>query len=418
MVRQLSILILFAVQCLLIVTGKELIGRDGNPFILFVLSLFIAYLYHKTVIKNAAGDTISNPKPIHPFIAFLLGLLPFILLLPFINAMFHEYHDYYKSSDVIPQLDALYTRWQRGEFPYHSLPEYSWRPFPVYMPLHWFPLAVPYAMHMDVRWIGIILLALANGVWAVYVIQKSKHTLTAIFGICMPAIALVFYLGWARFDISITLETIICAYYLILAVGLVSRNIWLTTVGIILCLLSRYVLVFWLPLFAILLWMNKPVKINLAVWGSVLLAVVLIYILPFYAVDTTILKNGVVYHNECAIAEWNADPYGSWTFTAGLYFAPYIKALTSGSMEHRVFIARCIQGAVMLGLCIGGVFSYRKRKDTVNFYDYSLMFLYLTVLLFYMFSPLTYKYYYIVLLMLSAVLCYKTMNQLKTSKDN
>ncbi|MEO6133496.1 MAG: hypothetical protein ABIQ02_16770, partial [Saprospiraceae bacterium] len=73
-------------------------------------------------------------------------------------------------------------------------------------------------------------------------------------------------------------ELVIAAYYLVLASGLVARHIGLITAGLVLCILSRYTLVFWLPLVAIILWQKLPRRQNILIWSSVALSILLIYI--------------------------------------------------------------------------------------------------------------------------------------------
>jgi len=396
-------IILYILQCYTVADGKTLFGRDGTPFVLFFLSLCFPMWFLKSC-KRPEKEPVSVTNKSWGFITGIAGIG---ILVPSLSKMFAEFPDPGSYSDVIPQLDFLFTRFRQGLQPYEALPQLGWHPYPVYMPMHWLPLGIGYALHIDIRWVGILLLAFASGLWGRYVWQSTLSTVVKILLSLLPGIALYGYMLFARMDISVSLETIIAAYYLVLAAGLANRNIVLTTVGIILCLLSRYTMIFWLPLFAILLWMNKPLKTSIAVWASAAIAVILLYVVPFLAKDPQILAKGIAYHNHCAIAEWDlfdekAGDFG--TFAGGIYFAPYEWKLISGDAEHKVFVSRAIQATLMIGLVVWGLLYYRKNKERLSFYDMSLAGLYLTVLFFYMFSPLLYKYYYIVLLCLSAVL--------------
>ncbi len=417
MKKALLIILLYILQCYIVMDGRELFGRDGNPFVLFIVSIIIPiwFLYQ---YKIADEEPISTALQ-HKLTGFIAGAAIIVLLIPFFKTLFAEFPDPASLSDVIPQLDTQYTRFMLGEQPYYPLPQFEWHPFPVYMPMHWLPLAIPYAMKIDVRWVGIICMAIANGFWGAFVWGKGSSIVQKTIVTLLPAIVLVGYLHYARLDIGISLETVIAAYYMILSIGLASKNIWLTTAGIILCLLSRYTLVFWLPLFAVLLWMNKPAKTSIIIWVSVIASILFIYIIPFYLKDPTILAKGVHYHNSCAIAEWEGfgDPDYLNTFGPGIYFAPYLKQLLPGTMEHRVFLARGIQALLMIGLVVWGILYYRKRRKAMGFYDLSLVMLYLIVLTFYMFSPLLFKYYYIALLCISAIVCGKMLLKSNIKKD-
>jgi hypothetical protein len=58
----------------------------------------------------------------------------------------------------------------------------------------------------------------------------------------------------------------------------------------------------------------------------------------------------------------------------------------------------------MMGL---GLLLHKKFKNRINFYDLSLVMLFLFLTFFFMFSPLTYKYYFIPFIMISAVVASK-----------
>jgi hypothetical protein len=205
----------------------------------------------------------------------------------------------------------------------------------------------------------------------------------------------------------VSFELIIAAYYLVLAAGLYARNITLVLLGLIFCLLSRYTLVFWLPLFAWMAWHALPRRQNYLIWASVAIAVTAVYLIPFLLKDPGILKSGLAYHNQAAVDEWKGygDPAVSWSFERGIYFAPHLKAIFSGAMEQRVFGARVVQGSLMLLLTAAGMAFFRKWRARIDWNHFSLAFLYLFVCVFYFFGPLTYRYYLIVMFALSAVLC-------------
>jgi len=97
-------------------------------------------------------------------------------------------------------------------------------------------------------------------------LMKSEHKLYAqMAGIFIVILPLWFFLKWASLEMAISLETVIAAYYLLLAVGLYKRDMRLITVGLIVSLLSRYTLIFWIPLFGYLLLLKNPVKYSLKI---------------------------------------------------------------------------------------------------------------------------------------------------------
>ncbi len=398
--------ILLLLQCYLVVYGREWLGLDGNPAVLFILFLLVPF-YYLSVLKKGEAPVVKPLAANRLLIGGTIGIAAIAATIPWFDKLFAEYNNPGQLSDVITQLNALYERYASGKFPYYPIEEYSWHPYPVYMPLNWLPLALSHLLHCDNRWIGILTMMIANGVWGIYVWRNNVNVVVKLLAISLPMSILVFYIKWAGMDISVSLETLIAAYYMILAIGLLQKNIYLITLGLILCLLSRYTFVFWLPLFAIVYWQNIPHKTNIMMWGAVALSVVVLYIIPFYLKDPSILKEGILYHNNCAVAEWNGygEPPVSYTFVPGVYFASYFKNLLPGNVEQEVFLMRGIQAGLMLLLNIIGIWYYQRNKQRIDYSFFTLLMLFVFLLFFYMFSPLLYKYYHLVTLSVSAILC-------------
>lgn len=412
MLRFASAIILFIVQIPLVLLGGDRFGKIFNPYLIFTVStaLWLIYMWSVTRYEQVAGISTEYTTAV---LGMMVGFLSIAIACKAAQSLFLEFPDPGKLSDVITQLETQYRRFLSGVFPYSPLEEYPWHPYPVYMPLHWLPLGIPIFFHVDVRWAGILLMAIATAIWGIYVSgrparqSKGVSILLKVIVIFLPSLALWGFFFWGRYPFGVTLESSIAAYYLVLACGLAARSLPVTMAGIILCLLSRYTIVFWLPLFAVLLWLNAPARKNIMAWGIVLLSVLLVYVVPFYLQDPSILTEGLKYHNNVAIYEWTGygEPKVSWTFESGIYFGRHLRDLLSGDMVHRVFIGRVIQAALMLLLLVGGWLIYKRRR--INFYDLSLGMLYLTILFFYLFGVLTYNYYYLPLFMISAVLCGK-----------
>jgi hypothetical protein len=391
--------------------GNRPIVPTKGPYFLFITSILLAATYFWLLLKQGKKN-FEQATTVNKVIGFALGAATILITFGVIRKLFWDFPNPENISDVVPQIDVLYDRFVKGEMPYYPLEQFGWHPFPVYMPLHWLPLAVPKMLGIDIRWIGAFLLVLAVGYYGILVWRdKTTAIYSRVLALILPFIALQGYLQFGRLDLAVSFEIIIGAYYLLLAVGLAAGSLPITIAGIIVCMLSRYTMVFWVPLFAILLWFNQPRKYSFIAWGSVAAAFLVFYIIPFLIKEPSILANGVAYHNGCAVAEWvgYGEPPVSWTFTNGISFAPELRNAFSGDMEHRVFLCRALQAGMMLGLLGLGLLLYRIWKDRISYYDLSLGFLYLVLLCFFMFGPLTYKYYFFPLLMVSATMCAKMM---------
>lgn len=399
MLKKLITIALFLIQTYLIMMGRYYSWKDFNPFIILACTVAIFILYINSQLDKKPLE--MNQPMSSRLIGFGIGLLFMSIYLYVFRRMLWGYPNPGSISDILPQLETQYGRFIKGVSPYSPLDQLAWHPYPVYMPMHWLPLGLAYLFHFDVRLIGMIALVVVNGFWGSYIWGKEHNILLKIVAIFLPTYMIQAFWQWERVDLAVSMETLIAAYYLLLAVGLLSRNLVITTIAIILCLLSRYTLVFWLPLFIPLLFINEKKKYSLYIVTSMAIAVLVFYIIPFYLKDPTILSKGIAYHNSCAISEWAIEGY---TFRSCVYFAPFFAKILPGAAAQQIFLMRTIQAIIMIGLVIMGFVLYGKWKNRINFYDLCLGILYLVVFLFYIFGALTYTYYYATAIVLSAVL--------------
>jgi len=391
----------------LVVNGVYLFDKLVNPFYLFIVSLLIPVYYLK-LLRSDKKNNSSTYANLFRTVGLLIGFFSILICVPQLHKIFYQCSDPGKGSDIIPQLTTLYNRFSKGIFPYYPLEQLPWHPFPVYMPLHWLPLWIAYTLHFDIRWIGVFFLAISC---AIYGCSTNTRTplLKYIVVALLPSVALWGFIEFNGWTLGVTFEIIIAAYYLVLAAGLSSSNIIITTLGIIFCLLSRYTVIFWLPFFLILLWYNASLRQNIIVWSCIAASIVCFYVIPFYLKDPSILSKSIAYHNQCYIDQWNGlgNPAQSEAFNDGLNFSYFTRAAFKGSIAQRVFYARVIQAVLMIFLNVLGLLMYKKWKAKIHYYEISLILLYLIIFVFFISSPLTYKYYYLDFLVISAVICGK-----------
>ena len=395
---------MFTLQVYLTFRGAKHLGKYFSPLVLLLLGIGIALIWWRTIKQarpeaESAKSSFLNEKGI---LGAFFGMFGIMAVYEIVRQSFAKYSPPGNYSDVLPQLETMFKRFAAGEFPYAPVDVGTHIAYPVYLPLHWLPVG----LMGDGRWVGFIALMLAVGLMSYYLFKGSSLLWQKMLAAILPAWILYCYAKWGEIDLPVSFELIIAAYYLLLGIGLSTKNRVLIGAGLIACLLSRYTLVFWLPLFALMYWQTEGKRRNLRLWGIVAAAVMLIYVLPFWMQAPEILSKGLHYHNEAAVNEWKGygEPPVSWSMERGIHFALHLKTITGGDAENQVFIARVIQAFTMLFLLLLGVILYRKNRTLANPYDLGLMMLYLTVLCFYAFGPLTYRYYMVVPLILSALL--------------
>ena len=411
---------LFFAQTILCLWGStHIFLKEANPFAVIVISIGLT-VYCFEVISKAGYLSLDTDASVSPQKSFQATAMPWLYAFVGMIGLFSAYEelrkiwvkfpDPGKSSDVLPQLKGQCELFFTGQFPYQPIVLPTHQPFPVYMPLHWAPIQISHALHIDIRWSGLILLLIAIGV-AGYWLRKThpnasqKHTLTAMLLFAMPVWGFV---QWAKIDIALSLESVVATWYLLLAVGLASKNHILITVGIIGALLSRYTLLFWLPLFAALLWLYAPRKYSYWIWGPVTTAVLLLFVVPFWMKDPTILSQMSNHYNMCSDATWKVPD--EFTFLDGISLNMHLRNWLPGTAEQNLPYAHYPQMGVQLLLVLFGLYYYRKKwHQTMDIYTFSLVALSIMPILFYSFSPMLFKYYMLTPLYVSAVLCWKTI---------
>ena len=101
-----------------------------------------------------------------------------------------------------------------------------------------------------------------------------------------------------------TVEIMVAGYYIAFIAGLGGKNAVLKGLMIAICLMSRYSLVLWLPLWVAVEFISgnrKQLGISLLV---IFLFIVGIYGIPFLSHDPGIFLRGYKYYSQAAMGEW------------------------------------------------------------------------------------------------------------------
>jgi hypothetical protein len=206
-------------------------------------------------------------------------------------------------SDIIPTIQFAVQRFLDGEMIYrevsyssHNLPNVG------YLPLQWLPFVPAKLLGIDPRWVPFSIWLGASG-WIIF--RTSQQNLKKGLAVMLGAWLLFFGCFYFHLGIfSMTVEFMIAGYYIFLIWSLQQNNPWLKGLGILFCLLSRYSLVLWLPLwfFIELFALNR--KWALQTFSFVALGVLLVYVLPFLSQDWWSFYKTYKYYDKAAMGEW------------------------------------------------------------------------------------------------------------------
>jgi hypothetical protein len=240
------------------------------------------------------------------WVPILILTVAFLTLIAFADQyVFQKYSINAKQSDVIPTIQILTKRWLEGTFVYQPIEDFGYHLPVTYMPLQWIVYTPASYFGFDFRWIAFIIWA-AGSFW---LITRAAHQPNRMFCFFIPMLLFGVYsltLYKALHVVSTTVEMMVAGYYIILIITLNQKNAVLLGIGFALCLLSRFSLVLWLPLWAWVMWLSNSRKSMFITMGTTAVLVLLIYILPFLSKNWNAFFDGYNYYSKAAIGEWQS----------------------------------------------------------------------------------------------------------------
>ena len=208
-------------------------------------------------------------------------------------------------SDVITILQTYVARFRSGEVVYRYFTNLPYPLFPNHLPLQWLPYVPADIMGVDYRWWSMgLLLLLGFGAYQLWLVRQPLHWLEFGVKALLPFFVLSQLIEHNRDMFIFTCEPTIICYYCLLAASVLSRSALLQGVGLVLCLLSRYSVVFWVPFFLWVLWREVGLRHALLVAGITAVGVVGIYVVPFLSHDWTIFTHALAEYKIATLGEW------------------------------------------------------------------------------------------------------------------
>jgi len=382
-------------------------GRLGiylNPLFIIAVSVFMAII----LIQSKPRATESTEKrSLQQKVKAILGAIVSVgVLYEELRKLFwaNDYTDLSKS-DIIPQIQILTKRFLNGEFPYQII-DFGYELFSPYMPLHWLPFVIPTVLGFDLRWMCAVIFLFGMLPYSLWVSRKKVHRNRKIILLLAPTFPIWMFLFFQSYHLAFTVEWLIATYYLILALSLLSNSVIFRAIGLILCLLSRYSLLFWLPLYllSIFLYEDKKKAIYISLLTSV--AVLGLYVIPFLVKDTALISKGLAHHHTATVETWERiDKRGEIPiFTTGVSLGHIFAHLGSGSTSQKIQILQITQLTLIFAFLLSAFFYYRKRKTEIYLPYFWLATLKIYLAIFFVFNQMPYVYYFLSPLMVSGVI--------------
>lgn len=404
---------LLLAELLLFTWYRNLFGFYASPVVLFGVTLAIClvlyrYIRHTSWPANRAAASGGNVWPQTTALLVVVGVGVGVST-HWVRRIVRELPIDIKSSDIIPALQLYTRRWLAGQEVYASMTkELGDYALPTYLPGTWFPFVLPEWLGLDYRlWAWGALLVLGAGNYLL-VMRPWQWRWPATLALALvPFVSIFSMLRTEEGLMGQTVEGLIIGYYAVLVAGILRRSAPLEALGLSLCLLSRYALVFWVPLYLGLMFYQQSRRRALLLAGTVLAAVLILYIIPYLSHDWALFGLAQRSYTAVALDEWQhlrADglPYH---FYNGVGFAHFFYRFGSGSFPERVQLLETVHLSLLL-LVIGGAawVYWRQQAPRTNYRLYAVLVLKLYLATFYAFLLVPYGYLTTVSIFLSTFL--------------
>jgi hypothetical protein len=205
--------------------------------------------------------------------------------------------------------------------------------------------------------------------------------------------------------LAFSVEDLIAGYYLILCISIFSNSPYIKGIGIVLCLLSRYSLILWIPLYCYILFISERKKELYKSIAIVLIGIMLIYG-PFISRDVSIFSNSYNYYSSASLNEWKGQLWQKndekpYQLFSGVGLAGIFYDLGDSDIVNKFQVLRlshfflCLIVIIVLGVI------FKKNKHKVDHRTFALTSLKVYLTIFYHFIQVPYDYLFMTLLFVS-----------------
>lgn len=233
------------------------------------------------------------------------------------------------------------------------------------------------------------------------------------------------YLLYADLSLMRTVELLIGAYYAFFLFSLEKGKWWMIGFTLLLCLLSRYSLVLWLPFFFLLLWKEKGTTAALKCIAVICTGILLLYVIPFLRNDLSVFFRGVETYSIAGLGEWKGQSWQApgekpFQLFRGTGLAALFYELSSVSVETKLqqFKQIHLWATLFVVAFLAGWYLFVGKRQRVSLSLLAAASLKIYLGVFYGFVLIPYVYLYIVPLISSVFVLYYLMPHSKISQNS
>jgi hypothetical protein len=331
----------------------------------------------------------------------IFGALSFFGSL-WLQYFYNDYHLHYSQSDIIPLIQKLGHRYTSGEEVYAPVTDFGYTMYPNYLPATWMPFIAAEKWGLDYRTWAYILLCTVLFLYGWFIARSDRKLLFMLLSFAVLALFLWYQpsaFGW-------TVEPMIAGFYLLLVLGIYLQRLWLIGMALLLCLLSRYAVVLWLPVLFLLLFVFLSKKKTIYT-GLMVIAGVILILLPFLQDTPGLLQKGYDYYTMGTLAEWKGQAWqqpGDLPFQLSQRygFAIYFYKWGKGDLLQRIYVLQITHFAICTLISLISILWYwLKGRKWLPLKWALLLSLHLYLVFFFAFIQMPYAYLFLTPLLVS-----------------
>ena len=297
-------------------------------------------------------------------------------------------------SDVIPMVKHQCMQFVAGLSPYSPVNYFGYAEYPNNLPMKWLPYVFAEKTGLDYRLFAYFVGAIV-GLWIYVRSEASMDLVRKLVAGLLLLFSQYLLLSYNALIAGETIEILIGAYYMLLMVVVNEESGVMQGVIFSFCLMSRYSILLWLPLYAFVLYVSGAKKRLLV---SVLSTVVMcaLFLALFLGRDLKVIIDSYANYDIVANFEWghhHNDANQPVQLFAGAGFAYYINTrFTHYTVaEQIVFLQRLQFIAVTLTMFMAGVwYWFNRHRIHANIFLMATFKIYLAVFLFFIKVPYMY----------------------------
>ena len=239
---------------------------------------------------NNTGKSFNLIQPLNRSIPYLVCILFAILIGYYIVHLIPIYRSIKIDknwADMLPTITVACQRFLHCKSVYGPAPEIWDGAIISYFTMMWAPFLPAEIFNFDYRWITIAFQFSGTALAFIPLFTRWRNMSFISTLIALTGLFLFYnYFVMKRSEYwSMTEEGVVAGWYMLLSFALLRKNYWLIGLAIMACALSRYSLVFWIPVYFSYVFFTQLRSDFWKLFLSFSISMLLLFIIPFFIKD-------------------------------------------------------------------------------------------------------------------------------------